>query len=101
MGRPYCRIGVLLLAATGCVPRPTGSPSPISYTCADGIEFSASFRSGAVTLRTGTRTYHLKRRGGSLDRYGSESVAFVRDGSTAVLIGAEGGPFEQCAMTNR
>lgn len=55
------------------------------------------FHGDRVVLDTATARYVLRRRGGSLERYGSAKTAFVRDGEDAVLVGAAGGPYEGCS----
>jgi hypothetical protein len=87
---------LLLFGTTGCVAQTARQATLVQYACASGVEFSASLRNAAVILHVQSRAYRLGRRGGSLERYGSDSVAFVRDADTAVLIGAEGGPYDGC-----
>lgn len=68
------------------------------YRCASGDAFSASFSPERVVIRTVAGLYRLPRRGGSLERYGSESVAFIRDEDAGVLVGADGGQFNSCVV---
>ena len=88
--------GVLIklaaVAATlaACVPADAQSET-VGYTCSDGVSFRAVFHGNRVVLTTATARYVLRRRGGSLERYGSAKTAFVRDGEDAVLVGAAGG----------
>lgn len=91
-----CWIGLLIFGVAGCI-GPTSRPTvSVRYLCASGDGFTATFSSGKVVIRTTTGAYRLLRRGGSLERYGSERVAFIRDGTTGLLVGAEGGSFDAC-----
>ena len=67
---------------------------PVEYACGGDVSFRAMFHGDRVVLDTATARYVLRRRGGSLERYGSAKTAFIRDGEDAVLIGAAGGPYE-------
>ena len=91
-------IKLVAAAATlaACVPANARSET-VEYSCGDGVSFRAMFHGDRVVLDTATAQYVLRRRGGSLERYGSAKTAFVRDGEVAVLVGAAGGPYEDCS----
>ena len=86
------------VAATlaACVPADARSET-VQYACGEGVSFKVVFHGDQVVLDTTTARYVLRRRGGSLERYGSAKTAFVRDGEDAVLVGAAGGPYENCS----
>jgi len=79
-----------------CVPANARSKT-VEYACGNGVRFRAMFHGDRVVLDTAIARYVLRRRGGSLERYGSAKTAFVRDGEDAVLVGAAGGPYENCS----
>lgn len=85
-----------MFGVAACVAPTSRKAASVRYVCASGDSFTGTFSPGEVVIRTTTGAYRLFRRGGSLERYGSESVAFVRDGTAGVLVGLESKPFDSC-----
>lgn len=90
------KLAAIAAALAACVPANVRSETVV-YSCGDGVSFRAVFHGDRVVLNTATARYVLRRRGGSLERYGSAKTAFVRDGEDAVLVGAAGGPYQGCS----
>lgn len=88
-----------LLAAVACA-RSGSADRTIErvYRCDGGISFVVSFRPGRAKVVTRSGVYVMEARKASFgQRYASDDVAFAQDEDRAVLVGAVGGPFRNCA----
>jgi hypothetical protein len=77
---------------------PQTAPTPVMlrFRC-DAAAFTLRLSGRTALLDTGARTYRLQHLSSSFDRrYASEEATFIQDGGSAVLVGAEGGPFVNC-----
>ena len=68
------------------------------YACDFGDEFTALFTKGQVEIETGATRHRLAYLRTSVigERYGTGEVAFIRDGVSGVLVGADNGRYRNC-----
>lgn len=72
----------------------------IEVRCASGRSFVAGLRPGTAVVIASGRRYRLDARLSSLGvRYVSGEAAFALDEDRAVLIGATGGPYQDCKVS--
>jgi hypothetical protein len=93
-------------------PGPAAAPAPASaaaddgidgltlrfFRCAAGAAFTVqNYENGRVRVTTSNnRAYDLRRSG---DAFAGEGVTYARNGTSATLTGAEGGPYENCVQS--